>query len=225
MQWPVVQQSPCDFSIHDGACMLRTCDTIHRDIYSRLIDLTATLVQKFTGWHALCCFECSPSCLLLHFTIVECGVQVIKLISQVIADFADGEIDQSSRLFDTETTMEVPFWGPCLVLPVWPWPSSIGLVSLVPGTAGCLKLDKQDLLRQFLVLRFGIKHLACCCTLLFAMYVHACGSGRNIWTSLSTRRLHSSRHPAEAAPSSAECPKRLRRPCTTMGAILGWRSR
>ena len=34
-------------------------------------------------------------------------MQVIKLISQVIADFADGEIDQSSRLYDTEATMEV----------------------------------------------------------------------------------------------------------------------
>lgn len=39
--------------------------------------------------------------------ILSCDVQVIKLISQVIADFADGEIDQSSRLYDTETTMEV----------------------------------------------------------------------------------------------------------------------
>ena len=32
--------------------------------------------------------------------------QVIKLISQVIADFADGEINQSDSLFDTETTLE-----------------------------------------------------------------------------------------------------------------------
>lgn len=56
------------------------------------------------------------SCWLLQQTIVDCGVQVIRLISQVIADFADGEIDQSSRLFDTETTMQVPIWGPCPVL-------------------------------------------------------------------------------------------------------------
>lgn len=57
------------------------------------------------------------SCWSLQQTIVDCGVQVIKLISQVIADFADGEIDQSSRLFDTETTMQVPIWAPCPVLP------------------------------------------------------------------------------------------------------------
>ena len=32
--------------------------------------------------------------------------QVIKLISQVIADFADGEIRQMGRIFDTDLTME-----------------------------------------------------------------------------------------------------------------------
>ena len=32
--------------------------------------------------------------------------QVIKLISQVIADFADGEIRQMGRVFDTDLTME-----------------------------------------------------------------------------------------------------------------------
>lgn len=32
--------------------------------------------------------------------------QVIKLISQVIADFANGEISQAASLFDTETTLE-----------------------------------------------------------------------------------------------------------------------
>ena len=33
-------------------------------------------------------------------------VQVIKLISQVIADFANGEISQATALFDTELTIE-----------------------------------------------------------------------------------------------------------------------
>lgn len=33
-------------------------------------------------------------------------VQVIKLISRVIADFANGEISQASSLFDTEVTLE-----------------------------------------------------------------------------------------------------------------------
>jgi geranylgeranyl pyrophosphate synthase len=32
--------------------------------------------------------------------------QVIKLISRVIADFANGEISQASSLFDTEVTLE-----------------------------------------------------------------------------------------------------------------------
>lgn len=32
--------------------------------------------------------------------------QVIKLISQVIADFADGEISQAAKLFDTNITLE-----------------------------------------------------------------------------------------------------------------------
>ena len=32
--------------------------------------------------------------------------QVIKLISQVIADFADGEIRQMGRIFDTDLTMK-----------------------------------------------------------------------------------------------------------------------
>ena len=31
---------------------------------------------------------------------------MIKLISQVIADFANGEISQASSLFDTEVTLE-----------------------------------------------------------------------------------------------------------------------
>lgn len=34
------------------------------------------------------------------------GVQVIKLISQVIADFANGEISQATALFDTDLTIE-----------------------------------------------------------------------------------------------------------------------
>ena len=42
----------------------------------------------------------------LGLMAVSCA-QVIKLISQVIADFADGEIDQSDSLFDTETTLQV----------------------------------------------------------------------------------------------------------------------
>jgi all-trans-nonaprenyl-diphosphate synthase len=33
-------------------------------------------------------------------------VQVIKLISRVIADFANGEISQAGSLFDTEVTLE-----------------------------------------------------------------------------------------------------------------------
>lgn len=33
-------------------------------------------------------------------------VQVIKLISQVIADFANGEISQATALFDTDLTIE-----------------------------------------------------------------------------------------------------------------------
>lgn len=38
--------------------------------------------------------------------LVCCGLQVIKLISQVIADFADGEISQAANLYDVNTTME-----------------------------------------------------------------------------------------------------------------------
>ncbi len=34
------------------------------------------------------------------------ALQVIKLISQVIADFADGEISQAANLFDTNITLE-----------------------------------------------------------------------------------------------------------------------
>lgn len=34
------------------------------------------------------------------------NLEVIKLISEVIADFANGEISQASILFDTETTLE-----------------------------------------------------------------------------------------------------------------------
>jgi hypothetical protein len=33
--------------------------------------------------------------------------QVIKLISRVIADFANGEISQASSLFDTQITLQV----------------------------------------------------------------------------------------------------------------------
>lgn len=35
-----------------------------------------------------------------------CSPQVIKLISQVIADFANGEISQAASLFDTDITMQ-----------------------------------------------------------------------------------------------------------------------
>jgi len=34
------------------------------------------------------------------------NIEVIKLISQVIADFANGEISQASVLFNTETTLD-----------------------------------------------------------------------------------------------------------------------
>jgi all-trans-nonaprenyl-diphosphate synthase len=37
---------------------------------------------------------------------VLCCLQVIKLISKVIADFANGEISQASSLFDTEVTLQ-----------------------------------------------------------------------------------------------------------------------
>ena len=33
------------------------------------------------------------------------AVQVIKLISQVIADFANGEISQQQKIFDTSMTL------------------------------------------------------------------------------------------------------------------------
>jgi all-trans-nonaprenyl-diphosphate synthase len=41
--------------------------------------------------------------MLHHANLV---VQVIKLISQVIADFANGEISQATALFDTTLTIE-----------------------------------------------------------------------------------------------------------------------
>lgn len=44
------------------------------------------------------CLPCCCCCCL--------GKQVIKLISRVIADFANGEISQAGSLFDTEVTLE-----------------------------------------------------------------------------------------------------------------------
>jgi all-trans-nonaprenyl-diphosphate synthase len=40
------------------------------------------------------------------FIATCCCLQVIKLISQVIADFANGEISQATALFDTEVSVE-----------------------------------------------------------------------------------------------------------------------
>lgn len=60
-----------------------------------------------------CCYVVTPDttctaaaagtcCLCCCFS----PLQVIKLISRVIADFANGEISQASSLFDTEVTLE-----------------------------------------------------------------------------------------------------------------------
>lgn len=38
--------------------------------------------------------------------LIRCLLQVIKLISKVIADFANGEISQASSLFDTEVSLQ-----------------------------------------------------------------------------------------------------------------------
>ena len=40
-------------------------------------------------------------------------LQVIKLISQVIADFANGEISQAGKLFDTSITLQVSTLAGC----------------------------------------------------------------------------------------------------------------
>lgn len=45
-------------------------------------------------------------CLKSGLCRVRLWMQVIKLISQVIADFANGEISQATALFDTELTIE-----------------------------------------------------------------------------------------------------------------------
>ena len=44
--------------------------------------------------------------LTLNCLIPVCLLQVIKLISQVIADFANGEISQQQKVFDTSMTLE-----------------------------------------------------------------------------------------------------------------------
>ena len=44
--------------------------------------------------------------LILNRHIPVCLLQVIKLISQVIADFANGEISQQQKVFDTSMTLE-----------------------------------------------------------------------------------------------------------------------
>lgn len=51
-------------------------------------------MAMYTCQLTLSCFN--PACLL----------QVIKLISQVIADFANGEISQQQKVFDTSMTLE-----------------------------------------------------------------------------------------------------------------------
>jgi all-trans-nonaprenyl-diphosphate synthase len=65
----------------------------------------------------LCTCKLHPLLLLLHpihnqhaltmavLSLPAC-LQVIKLISQVIADFANGEISQAASLFDTEVTLQ-----------------------------------------------------------------------------------------------------------------------
>ena len=53
------------------------------------------MVNWYQGY--LCILRCD----------VKCGVvQVIKLISQVIADFASGEISQQEYQFDTDITLQ-----------------------------------------------------------------------------------------------------------------------
>jgi hypothetical protein len=52
------------------------------------------------------------------------NLEVIKLISQVIADFANGEISQAASLFDTDVTLQVsslPAWNAYTLssLPAW----------------------------------------------------------------------------------------------------------
>ena len=58
------------------------------------------------------CSSCASTCKRCSIACNCCGcsnartVQVIKLISQVIADFANGEISQQQKLFDTSMTLE-----------------------------------------------------------------------------------------------------------------------
>lgn len=50
--------------------------------------------------------QCIHICTVLTLCVSCLSAQVIKLISQVIADFANGEISQAASLFDTELTLE-----------------------------------------------------------------------------------------------------------------------
>lgn len=55
----------------------------------------------------LCCLTLGREVLSLRtLPLLLLTLQVIKLISRVIADFANGEISQASSLFDTEVTLE-----------------------------------------------------------------------------------------------------------------------
>jgi hypothetical protein len=94
-------------------CDLQTCSICRHAV---LADMWFSYVRCV---HELADVEWTPCFILYVSTHAHtCGycpsgatsfacVQVIKLISQVIADFANGEISQAASLFDTDITFEV----------------------------------------------------------------------------------------------------------------------
>ena len=77
---------------------------------AQLDNLEVRLIQHSLATQS-CCFICSPSInapiLTAHImAFLVFVVQVIKLISQVIADFANGEISQQQKVFDSSMTLD-----------------------------------------------------------------------------------------------------------------------
>lgn len=93
-------------------------------------------------------------------------MQVIKLISQVIADFANGEISQATALFDTETT-----------IPQYLDKSFFKTASLIAAScrsaavfSGCGENEKSAMFEygKHLGLAFQVRNFKRCCSSVYA---------------------------------------------------------
>ncbi len=92
-----------DFLFAQSSWFLANLDNLEVRLVLLLLSVSVTCIL---AWDVLLSHSFNKWCLWRWGSESWGGIQVIKLISQVIADFASGEISQQEYQFDTDITLQ-----------------------------------------------------------------------------------------------------------------------